>query len=139
MHMHMVLDTQTLFNGTFCIVLGFLMLMDIWQERGWGDLVELFGDKEECRFPFYTFLTPLPLEWMYVVYLIMCIGKAAGLYLIMCIGKAAGPYLIMCIGKAARLYLIMCIGKAARLYLIICIGKASKFYLIMWKGKIARL
>ena len=90
MHMHMVLDKQYILY-----FLGFLMLMDIWQERGWGDLVELFGDKEECRFPFFTFLTPLPLEWMYVVYLIMCIGKAARLYLIMCIGKAARLYLIM--------------------------------------------
>lgn len=54
---------------------GVLMLLDIWQERGWGELVELFGDEEECRFPLFDFLKPLPLEWMYVVYLLMCIGE----------------------------------------------------------------
>ena len=53
------------------------MLLDIWQERGWGDLVELFGDEEECRFPLFNFLRPLPLEWMYIVYLIMCIGNTS--------------------------------------------------------------
>ena len=61
--------------GLLNFILGVLMLLDIWQERGWGELVELFGDEEECRFPLFDFLKPLPLEWMYVVYLLMCLGN----------------------------------------------------------------
>lgn len=61
--------------GWLRAMFGVLMLLDIWQERGWGELVELFGDEEECRFPLFDFLKPLPLEWMYVVYLLMCIGE----------------------------------------------------------------
>ena len=52
------------------------MLLDIWQERGWSDVVELFGDDEECRFPLFDVIKPLPLVWMYVVYLVLCIGKS---------------------------------------------------------------
>lgn len=61
--------------GVMRIVFGVLMLLDIWQERGLSNAVEEFGDPTLCRFPLFDFLRPLPLVWMYIVYLLMFIGE----------------------------------------------------------------
>lgn len=61
--------------GVMRIVFGVLMLLDIWQERGLSNAVEEFGDPTLCRFPLFDFLRPLPLVWMYIVYLLMFLGE----------------------------------------------------------------
>lgn len=57
------------------------MTMDLFQERGLAMADHRFGDQEECRFPLFDFLKPLPLQWMYVLYLVMLFGKIISLYL----------------------------------------------------------
>lgn len=52
------------------------MLLDIPHERGLSYADFRWGDDDECRFPFLNWLRPLPLQWMYVVYLTMMIGKS---------------------------------------------------------------
>ena len=56
-------------------VTGLLMVLDIPQERGLAHADYKWGDPDECRFPLFNFLAPLPLQWMYIVYLFMWIGK----------------------------------------------------------------
>ena len=51
------------------------MMIDIPQERGMAFADYRFGDPSECRFPLFNGLTHLSVDWMYVVYLIMYIGK----------------------------------------------------------------
>ena len=50
------------------------MVIDLPQERGLSSADNRYGDPRECRFPLFDFLKPLPLEWMYVVYLVMLAG-----------------------------------------------------------------
>ena len=52
-----------------------LMLVDIPQERGMARIDARFGNPNICHFPLFNFLQPLPVDWMYLVYLIMVIGK----------------------------------------------------------------
>lgn len=61
--------------GVMRMVFGLLMVFDIWQERGLSNAVEEFGDPFLCRFPLFDFLKPLPLVWMYIVYLLMFLGE----------------------------------------------------------------
>lgn len=51
------------------------MTLDGIQERGMAHADYRWGDVSECRFPLFNFLHPLPLAWMYVVYLIMLLGE----------------------------------------------------------------
>lgn len=50
------------------------MVLDIPEERGLADADINWGDPNECRFPLFDFLQPLPLQWMCIVYFIMWIG-----------------------------------------------------------------
>lgn len=61
--------------GVMRMIFGLLMMCDIWQERGLSTVVEEFGDPHLCRFPLFDFLKPLPLVWMYIVYLLMFLGE----------------------------------------------------------------
>uniref|UniRef100_A0A2K5CV53 Gamma-glutamyl carboxylase n=2 Tax=Platyrrhini TaxID=9479 RepID=A0A2K5CV53_AOTNA len=55
---------------------GFLMVLDIPQERGLSSLDRKYLDGlDVCRFPLLDALRPLPLDWMYLVYTIMFLGK----------------------------------------------------------------
>uniref|UniRef100_A0A8C9ARR0 Gamma-glutamyl carboxylase n=1 Tax=Prolemur simus TaxID=1328070 RepID=A0A8C9ARR0_PROSS len=55
---------------------GFLMVLDIPQERGLSSLDRRYLDGlDVCRFPLLDALHPLPLDWMYLVYTIMFLGK----------------------------------------------------------------
>ena len=71
-------------SGLICLVLyciaGVLMLMDIFHERGFPMAVYIYGDPDECRFPLFDFLSPLPLQWMYVVYLALILGMFVCLF-----------------------------------------------------------
>uniref|UniRef100_A0A8C4VH05 HTTM domain-containing protein n=1 Tax=Gopherus evgoodei TaxID=1825980 RepID=A0A8C4VH05_9SAUR len=50
-------------------VSGLLMALDIPQERGLSYLDHKYLDGlEVCRFPLINFLEPLPLDWMYLLY-----------------------------------------------------------------------
>ncbi|XP_050394732.2 vitamin K-dependent gamma-carboxylase [Patella vulgata] len=62
--------------GVVRFLFGFLMLLDIPQERGLGMADVRWGNNDECRFPLFNFLKPLPLEWMYIVYFVMLLGAA---------------------------------------------------------------
>lgn len=56
------------------------MALDIPQERGLGYLDHKYLDGlEVCRFPLFDSLAPLPLDWMYLLYLLMLLGEGAGL------------------------------------------------------------
>lgn len=61
--------------GVMRVLFGFLMTIDIWQERGLSNAVQLFGDYNQCRFPLFDFIKPLPLVWMYIIYFVMLIGE----------------------------------------------------------------
>ncbi|XP_078285109.1 vitamin K-dependent gamma-carboxylase isoform X2 [Rhinoraja longicauda] len=51
------------------------MSLDIPQERGLSSLDhKYFDDLVVCRFPLFNFLKPLPLDWMYVVFVVMWLG-----------------------------------------------------------------
>lgn len=60
--------------GTWRMLFGLLMMVDIPQERGMAYADYRWGDETECRFPLFNSLTPLPVDWMYLVYVIMYTG-----------------------------------------------------------------
>ncbi|CAG5867391.1 unnamed protein product [Menidia menidia] len=61
--------------GIFRCLFGLLMAIDITQERGLSHLDYKYLDGAPvCRFPLFNFLQPLPLDWMYLVYLVMFLG-----------------------------------------------------------------
>lgn len=52
------------------------MAVDITQERGLSHLDYKYLDGAPvCRFPLFNFLRPLPLDWMYLVYVVMFLGE----------------------------------------------------------------
>nr|XP_020461676.1 vitamin K-dependent gamma-carboxylase [Monopterus albus] len=61
--------------GIFRCLFGLLMAIDITQERGLSHLDYKYLDGAPvCRFPLFSFLQPLPLDWMYLVYVVMFLG-----------------------------------------------------------------
>ncbi|TSM12516.1 Vitamin K-dependent gamma-carboxylase [Bagarius yarrelli] len=67
--------------GIFRCLFGMLMAVDITQERGLSHLDYKYLDGAPvCRFPLFDFLEPLPMDWMYFVYLVMFLG-AVGIML----------------------------------------------------------
>ncbi|KAJ8260633.1 hypothetical protein COCON_G00163560 [Conger conger] len=67
--------------GIFRFMFGLLMAVDITQERGLSHLDYKYLDGTPvCRFPLFNFLQPLPLDWMYLVYVVMFLG-AVGIML----------------------------------------------------------
>ncbi|XP_046860535.1 vitamin K-dependent gamma-carboxylase-like isoform X2 [Xenia sp. Carnegie-2017] len=69
--------------GIFRVFFGILMMIDIPQERGMSSIYRHWGDRTLCFFPLFDCLKPLPVEWMYVVYLVMFLG-ALGIALGFC-------------------------------------------------------
>nr|XP_035127946.1 vitamin K-dependent gamma-carboxylase isoform X5 [Callithrix jacchus] len=62
--------------AVFRFLFGFLMVLDIPQERGLSSLDRKYLDGlDVCRFPLLDALRPLPLDWMYLVYTIMFLGE----------------------------------------------------------------
>lgn len=54
---------------------GLLMAIDITQERGLSHLdIKYMDGVPICRFPLFNFLHPLPMDWMYLVYVVMFLG-----------------------------------------------------------------
>ncbi|XP_072038823.1 vitamin K-dependent gamma-carboxylase-like [Amphiura filiformis] len=65
------------------ILFGILMMVDIPQERGMANVDSRFSDEVLCRFPLFSGLEPLPVDWMYLVYLVMfcgAVGICLGLF-----------------------------------------------------------
>ncbi|XP_057675465.1 vitamin K-dependent gamma-carboxylase-like [Corythoichthys intestinalis] len=61
--------------GIFRCLFGLLMAVDITQERGLSRVDYKYLDGAPvCRFPLFNFLKPLPMDWMYLVYLVMFLG-----------------------------------------------------------------
>ncbi|KAG9488825.1 hypothetical protein GDO78_005035 [Eleutherodactylus coqui] len=61
--------------GVFRFLFGLLMFLDIPQERGLSYLDHKFLDGlDVCRFPLFNSLRPLPLDWMYLIYVVMLLG-----------------------------------------------------------------
>ncbi|XP_077441759.1 vitamin K-dependent gamma-carboxylase [Vanacampus margaritifer] len=61
--------------GIFRCLFGLLMAIDITQERGLSHVDYKYLDGAPvCRFPLFNFLKPLPMDWMYLVYLVMFVG-----------------------------------------------------------------
>lgn len=59
---------------------GLVMAIDITQERGLSHLDYKYLDGVPvCRFPLFNFLQPLPLDWMYLVYVVMFLGMLRSL------------------------------------------------------------
>ena len=59
------------------------MAIDITQERGLSHLDYKYLDGAPvCRFPLFNSLEPLPMDWMYLVYVVMLLGGfSRGLFL----------------------------------------------------------
>lgn len=54
---------------------GLVMAIDVTQERGLSHLDYKYLDGAPlCRFPLFNSLQPLPLDWMYLVYVVMFLG-----------------------------------------------------------------
>lgn len=51
------------------------MVVDATQERGMERLHDKFRDPNSCHFPLFNALTPLSVDWMHVVYLMMIIAS----------------------------------------------------------------
>lgn len=63
-----------------CLPAGLVMAIDITQERGLSHLDYKYLDGAPiCRFPLFNFLQPLPLDWMYLVYVVMFLGALLSL------------------------------------------------------------
>ncbi|KAG7282608.1 hypothetical protein CRUP_018727 [Coryphaenoides rupestris] len=63
--------------GVFRCMFGLLMAIDITQERGLSHLDYKYLDGAPvCRFPLFSFLEPLPMDWMYLVYVVMLCGES---------------------------------------------------------------
>ncbi|KAK2189601.1 hypothetical protein NP493_101g02046 [Ridgeia piscesae] len=60
--------------GVTRFLFGLLMICDIFDEREFGRVSERWSDPNECRFPLFSALRPLPVQWMYLVYLLMLTG-----------------------------------------------------------------
>lgn len=57
------------------LLAGLVMAIDVTQERGLSHLDYKYLDGAPvCRFPLFNFLQPLPLDWMYLVYMVMFLG-----------------------------------------------------------------
>ncbi|KAL3875762.1 hypothetical protein ACJMK2_033680 [Sinanodonta woodiana] len=71
------------------VFFGILMVMDTIHERGLHRVSEIWGDPDQCQFPLFDFLKPLPVEWMCMVYLsliLSALGICLGLmYRINCL------------------------------------------------------
>lgn len=50
------------------------MLADLFQERGGADLDIRWGNPRNCHFPLFTFLKPMSLPYMGLLYGVMLIG-----------------------------------------------------------------
>ncbi len=50
------------------------MILDIPQERGMANLNKKWSDPDVCTFPLFSWIHPLPIEWMHMVYTVMFIG-----------------------------------------------------------------
>ncbi|XP_075232992.1 gamma-glutamyl carboxylase [Lycorma delicatula] len=77
------------------MMFGIVMLIDIVEERGFSNAEKLWGDPNECRFPMFNFLQPLPVQWMCLLYTIMCVGAigiSLGLYFRQCCLAVLIPY-----------------------------------------------
>ncbi|KAM9841200.1 vitamin K-dependent gamma-carboxylase [Aulostomus maculatus] len=62
--------------GIFRCLFGLLMAIDVTQERGLSHLDYKYLDGAPvCRFPLFNFLQPLPMDWMYLVYVVMFLGS----------------------------------------------------------------
>lgn len=58
------------------------MAIDVTQERGLSHLDYKYLDGAPvCRFPLFNFLQPLPLDWMYLVYVVMFLGGSHSAFL----------------------------------------------------------
>ncbi|XP_059145030.1 vitamin K-dependent gamma-carboxylase-like isoform X2 [Physella acuta] len=79
--------------GTIRFLFGFLMIIDTLQERGMSVVDKVWASKEICRFPLFSFIQPLPLEWMCVIYIIMLSG-ALGIMLGFFFRYSCAMYLI---------------------------------------------
>ncbi|KAJ9579946.1 hypothetical protein L9F63_004419, partial [Diploptera punctata] len=81
--------------GIIRILFGFLMILDIPEERGLSNADIHWGDTNDCRFPLFNFLQPQELQWMCMVYLVMWLGALGimlGLYFHMSCLAFAIPY-----------------------------------------------
>lgn len=62
-------------HDSLCFPVGLVMAIDVTQERGLSHLDYKYLDGAPlCRFPLFNFLQPLPLDWMYLVYVVMFLG-----------------------------------------------------------------
>jgi len=60
--------------GVFRILFGFAMLHDVFNERHMSDLANVWHNERMCYFTLFDFVEPLPLNWMFVIHLLMALG-----------------------------------------------------------------
>nr|CAD7447937.1 unnamed protein product [Timema bartmani] len=60
--------------GVVRALFGVLMVLDVVEERGLANADIKWGNPNECRFPLFDVLKPLPLDWMCIIHLIMWAG-----------------------------------------------------------------
>lgn len=65
--------------AVFRIFFGFLMIIDLQDERAFSKANERWSNVYECKFPLFDVIQPLPGHWMCLLYFLMFIGKLSGL------------------------------------------------------------
>jgi len=58
------------------IAFGFLMAIDCWNERGLTVAEQRWGDIDQCHFPLFETIKPMPLKWMRILYYVMLGGES---------------------------------------------------------------
>lgn len=81
------------------------MLLDTLQERGLAAADVRWGDPDECRFPLFDLLRPLPVQWMCVLYLLMIIG----LFFSACTNVFIGVHLYVCMCVCLLVTVYVCL------------------------------
>ncbi|KAK6637526.1 hypothetical protein RUM44_007948 [Polyplax serrata] len=61
--------------GVVRALFGFMMMIDVPDERGLANIDLRFGDPLRCHFPLFDWLSPLPLEYMGFLYFVMWLGS----------------------------------------------------------------
>ena len=73
------------------------MMLDTLEERGLAAADIRWGDEEQCRFPLFESLRPLPLHWMVMLYFCMSIGISLSVFLSLCLSFLLSLSLSLCL------------------------------------------
>jgi len=72
-YLHQPSDAKSL--AVFRILFGFLMIIDVQDERAFSKVINRWSDVYDCKFPLFDIVQPLSSHWMCILYFLMLLGK----------------------------------------------------------------